>query len=590
MRKTYNIVVFLCLTFALVVSGMSDMSTVKAAQTKSNLTPVMSQMNQNQTLSLTRTISKGKIKGKKINSGKTMVWYGIPYGATTAGVNRWKEPQPVASWSGTKKLTTKKGNAVRYSSTAAEGYTGTEDCLYVNVFRPYTKKTNLPVLVYLHSGGNTKGTANVSFQKMAAKMKVVIVSVSFRVGAFGYLSHSALRNGTDYENSGNFALLDIRAALQWVQSEIEVFGGNRDNVTLSGFSAGARNVLMCMASPIMKGLFHKAFVMSGGLTFCSPEEGEASVDSKLASVLVKRGTYSATADAKAAVDAMSDEEVRKLLYSLSTAEVAAMYKTLSFKLSNCPQCFTDGKVIPSSGKKAFTSGQYNRVPLLIGTDATEFSFQGWTNGLKAFGDSTLSDSGFSQAQSMIQKGIYYGSQMQSCFYLEEVASTISQDNSHQPIYGFRTMWGTDQGIVNDAFYSSFVGAYHGQTKNFLIGKYTKYKTEYSPNAISTANKSGRTALTSQMRSYLKKFMLYGTPNGKSGTVWSAWSSADGISRIMHFDANFTTTTSAMVSEQYDMDTIFRTMRANLTEDEYNNLINKVFANCYFMPDDVPAYR
>ena len=95
-------------------------------------------------------------------------------------------------------------NAVTYSSSDARGYTGTEDCLYVNVYRPYTPDTKLPVLVFLHGGGNASGTANLEFGNMAAAMGVVIVSVSYRVGAFGYISHPALRNGTAEENSGNF--------------------------------------------------------------------------------------------------------------------------------------------------------------------------------------------------------------------------------------------------------------------------------------------------------------------------------------------------------------------------------------------------
>ena len=229
---------------------------------------------------LTRTTQKGNVKGLKTPSGAAMAWYGIPYAASTAGANRWRAPQPVAAWTGTRNATVEAPKAATYSSTSASGYTGTEDCLYVNVYRPYTTSKNLPVLVYLHGGSNTSGTANLDFGNMAASMGVVIVSVSFRVGAFGYLSHPALMDGTPEENSGNFTLLDIHEALLWVRDEIGAFGGNPGNVTLSGFSSGARNTLLCLISPLMNGLFHKAFIISGGFTTSTPIEGQESVESR----------------------------------------------------------------------------------------------------------------------------------------------------------------------------------------------------------------------------------------------------------------------------------------------------------------------
>ena len=229
---------------------------------------------------LVRSTSKGKVKGIEDANGKSLVWYGVPYGASTAGNNRWKAPQPVAAWSGTRSATAAKQPAAQYSDGTT--YLGTEDCLYVNVYRPNNGKKNLPVMVYLHGGGNASGSSDVSFSNMVSATNAIVVSVEYRLGAFGYLSHPALRNGTEEENSGNFTLLDVKAALIWVRDEIRNFGGNPGNVTLSGFSAGGRNALLCMISPGMRGLFHKAIIFSGGCNTCTNEEGEESVEEKLA--------------------------------------------------------------------------------------------------------------------------------------------------------------------------------------------------------------------------------------------------------------------------------------------------------------------
>jgi para-nitrobenzyl esterase len=540
---------------------------------------------------LIRTTMMGKVKGKRTASGKSMIWYGIPYGATTAGENRWREPQPVTPWDGVRNATKAKKKAIHYSSTNAKGYAGTQDCLYVNVYRPYNTDKNLPVLVYLHGGGNTGGTANIRFSSMAASMNVVIVSVSYRVGAFGFLSHSALQDGTDEENSGNFALLDIKQALTWVQNEIDVFGGNPSNVTLSGFSAGARNVLMCLLSPGMNGLFQKAFVISGGFTLSTPEEGEQSVESKLATILVNRGTCKSKSSAKKYISELSKDNIKQLLQGLTTAEVASMYKSFDLKMSDFPQGFMDGTVLPENGTTAIVSGNYNRVPILLGTDATEFSSFGWRGGLTSFDANWIASVNSAlNIEDLIEKGITYGSQLQSCFYLEDTANAIYKDSNHEPIYAFRMEWGTKTSVVGDAFYSSFVGAYHGQTRDFLLGTYKHRMKAYSPNAVSSENKPGRQALTKQMRAFLLNFMESGNPNGDGLPGWSMWNSAKGVVKVMKFNAGKKKVTSAMSSEMYSKNKTFETMKSTLSETEYTALADTLFADRFFMPLNVPTYR
>ena len=538
---------------------------------------------------LTRTTQKGAVKGLKISSGAAMAWYGIPYGATTGGANRWRAPQPVAAWTGTRNATVQAPKAAAYSSTSASGYTGTEDCLYVNVYRPYTSTKNLPVLVYLHGGSNTSGTANVDFGNMAASMGVVIVSVSFRVGAFGYLSHPALMDGTPEENSGNFALLDIHEALLWVRNEIAAFGGNSENVTLSGFSSGARNTLLCLISPMMEGLFHKAFIMSGGYTTSTQMEGQGSIEDRLAALLVRRGTYTTKDEALAYIQSSQATDMRNLFDSLTTGEVAWIYKSPELRMEEFPHAFTDGVVLPVEGFEVISEGRYNRVPIMLGSDATEFSSFGLDGSLTSSG-ADLSSLSMTQMMGLIEKGIKYGSMLQSHFYIENTASLIYQDAGHRDLYAYRLMWGTTAS-VSDGFYSKYVGSYHGQSRDFLLGTYKHHLKDYSPDAVSSKNKAGRVALTEQMRSYLKNFMVKGNPNGASLPAWTTWNPIPGAGKIMHFDAKLKKVSTVLSAEMYDANTIFANVKSQTTEEEYKALTESLWAGRFFvMPVEIPGWR
>lgn len=535
---------------------------------------------------LIRTTTKGVVQGKEDASGKALVWYGIPYGASTAGNNRWKAPQPVAAWTGTLSAVAAKQPAAQYSDGSS--YLGTEDCLYVNIYRPNNGQKNLPVMVYLHGGGNASGTSDVSFSSMVSASNCIVVSVEYRLGAFGFLSHPALRDGTAEENSGNFALLDIKAALTWVRDEIAAFGGNPGNVTLSGFSAGARNALLCVISPGMSGLFHKAVIFSGGCNTCSPKEGEESAEDKLAAILVKRGTYTNKKSALAFLEEADDAAVRDLFRGLSTTEVANMYKSSSLRLAEFPQGFHDGTVVPADGFSVMASGNYNRVPMILGSDASEFSSYAWSGKLNSEIDDLAGISTSSQMMNLVASGVKYGSMLQSGHYIEKTANRIYQDGAHAPVYAYRFRWGTDA-TVTDGFYSRYVGAFHGAGKDFLRGVYKNSYTEYSPNALSSANKAGRKELTALMQGYIGNFLATGNPNGGSFTNWDTWNNVPGAKKIMIFDADSTKSRSGMDSEYYDEADTFSQMRSGLTKSEYNILVKSLFTGRFFMPETVPVY-
>ncbi|WP_438693005.1 carboxylesterase/lipase family protein, partial [Sphingomonas sp.] len=193
-----------------------------------------------------------------------VVYRGIPYAAAPVGPLRWRAPQPAARWS-------KVRDATRFGAIClqppAPGDAGvglepqSEDCLTLNIWRPDTAARHLPVMVWLHGGGYVNGSASAPLYDgtALARRGVVVVTLNYRLGHFGFFSHPGLSPG----DGPNFGLLDQRAALRWVRDNIDRFGGDPGSVTLFGNSAGGESILFLMAMPGARGLFQRAIVESG---------------------------------------------------------------------------------------------------------------------------------------------------------------------------------------------------------------------------------------------------------------------------------------------------------------------------------------
>jgi para-nitrobenzyl esterase len=215
----------------------------------------------------------GLVSGMTVGAmGKQIrVYRGIPYAAPPVGNLRWKMPQPLTPWKGVRKST-------EYSKTAAQYYKAdrrrvpadesqmSEDCLYLNVSTPArTARDKLPVMVWLHAGGLDTSTGNTDTHNHPALPQhgVVLVTVNHRLGAFGLFTNAALTAESPNNASGNYGMMDIVAALQWVKQNIAEFGGDPSNVTIFGQGGGAQKAIWLLASPMAKGLFHRTIVESG---------------------------------------------------------------------------------------------------------------------------------------------------------------------------------------------------------------------------------------------------------------------------------------------------------------------------------------
>jgi para-nitrobenzyl esterase len=198
------------------------------------------------------------------------IYRGIPYAASTAGSNRWRPPSPPLPWNDIRECTVMPPNAPQAIGKlqVARHIPQSENCLTLNVLTPAeTPGERLPVMVWLHGGAFIHGNGNESFfnNHRLPEKGVVLVNVNMRVGPIGLLAHPLLARESERGVSGNYMVLDMIAALQWVQANIEAFGGDPDNVTIFGESGGGGKVLHLMCTPAAKGLFHRANIESGGV-------------------------------------------------------------------------------------------------------------------------------------------------------------------------------------------------------------------------------------------------------------------------------------------------------------------------------------
>ena len=303
----------------------------------------------------------GLVEGTTGADGHVRVFEGIPYAAPPVGDLRWRSPQPVAAWTGVRKAATFGPRCVqaRVFDDMVFRDEPSEDCLYLNVWTPAASATpRLPVMVWIHGGGFVAGSASEPRQdgeRLAAK-GVVVVSINYRLGVFGFLSHPALTEEAGRGASGNYGLLDQVAALQWVRKNIPAFGGDPGNVTIFGESAGSFAVSALMVSPLARGLFHRVIGESGAFFTV----GDQTLAPPSLSASEKVGQELATslgASSLAALRAKSAEDVLK----------AAGVGPAAFRLR--PNI--DGYMLPRDAYAVFSGRKQNDVPLLAGWNADE---------------------------------------------------------------------------------------------------------------------------------------------------------------------------------------------------------------------------
>lgn len=505
-----------------------------------------------------RTIDSGPIVG--FESGfDTYGWLGIPYAAPPTGELRWRAPRAADSWSRTYEALTPGAVCPQIGGRLAgvpEAQYGTvvgdEDCLVLHIWAPRSADPipskapgGLPVMVWIHGGGNTIGYgADYDGSRLAGEHNLVVVSINYRLGVLGWLSHEGLRQaGASPEDaSGNFGTLDTVFALAWVRDNIGAFGGDPGNVTVFGESAGGRNIYALLDSTRARGLFHRAIIQSGATRRSDRTESEAPEAQgghpSSSFELVTRWMI------KAGLAADRDEAVR-LQSSQSPAAVLATLRRQSptFLLEefaglsgmySAPQLFKDGVVLPDrSAEQAYLNvAAYNAVPVIAGTNRDEARL------FMAQNPDLVSQSLglFVRIKNPeeYQKISDYLSLRWKALGVDLPSAAIRQAQG-PTVFAYRFDW--DEGSRSIfADFGTLLGAAHGLEIPFVFGDFSDF---FGRSIIfGDASRTGREQLSEAMMSYWAQFAYTGDPGrgrGEDLPRWHAWSAENPASRYLVLD-------------------------------------------------------
>jgi len=327
--------------------------------------------------------SSGIIEGQK---GKGVItWNNIPYAKAPVGDLRWKAPRSFVSNTlieDTKKETFCVQEPSGLGGADGEGLiVGSEDCLYLDIKVPKKLDKLLPVMFWIHGGGNITGRKDIyDFSKMVKNHEVIVVTINYRLGPLGWFTHPSIQdNQSGLDKASNYGTLDIIQALKWVNQNIENFGGDKNNITIFGESAGGHNVYSLLVSPLAKGLFHRAISQSGYTTSISTDHAfkqskKSDTSKNTSSEFVKKILLKKNIS--------DDEEVRDILLSLNPEDI--YYEYLGESNQNIPLMTNDGIVIPKVGiKEALSKAEYvNKVPVIAGSNRDEVKL--WLGSAKYF--------------------------------------------------------------------------------------------------------------------------------------------------------------------------------------------------------------
>jgi para-nitrobenzyl esterase len=469
--------------------------------------------------------ASGVVEGKE--DGAVHSFLGIPYAAPPVGDLRWKPPVAAAKWTGVRKATDFGPHCMQgkvFGDMNFRDSGGSEDCLSLNVWVPAKPSAaKLPVMVWIYGGGFVAGTTSEARQDGThlAQQGVIVVSMNYRLGVFGFLVHPELAKESGRNAAGNYGLLDQLAALQWVHENIAAFGGDPGNVTIFGESAGSFSVSAQMASPLAKGFFQKAIGESGAAFFSGGLSFEP--------LLVRE-----------------EKDVKSVSSKLGVSTLAELRAVPAEKLLEVfgkpgPDGFAfgpdvDGYFLPEPVPAIFAAGKQNDVPLLAGWNHDEGSFEIAFSPQKPTADSLKAGAqkefGEKAAEALklypidtdehVQRSAldFAGDQFiafSTWAWMESQAKT-----GKQPIYRYRF----DLGPPADPK-GPQLGAFHSAEIEYVFGQLDS--------KAGVAWRADDRQLSEAMQKYWANFARSGDPNGMGLPKWPVYSAGDGWP-VMFLDA------------------------------------------------------
>ena len=483
--------------------------------------------------------SSGKVQGYLEN--KVINYDDIPYAKPPIGDLRWKAPREILNVDGVIKNQDNNFCIQEPSSMGGapgEGIlTGSEDCLYLDIKTPKKKSSELlPVMFWIHGGGNTSGLKDLyDYSTMVNRHDVIVVTINYRLGAFGWFTHPSIQgNQEGLDKASNFGTLDIIQALKWVNENIELFGGDSNNITIFGESAGGHNVLSLMVAPQAKGLFQKAISQSGYTTSTSIQRAFAIEES--------HPTYDHTSNevVKRLIDNhedLSSGDIYKKLLELSAEEFFSEYSDKSNL--EVPLLTNDGIVIPLEGlEKALSNSRYvSDVPFMAGSNRDEvklwigtaeyfvkldYSFFGSILGIPRV---TLKDEDAFEAFN------YYRSQAWKVRGVIEPISSLNKVGSKNT-YAYKFDWDDHRRFIV-ADFKKLIGASHGTEISLITGN-NKLVEGYGF-LIYPAGPSKR-FISKNMMLFWSNFAKDGKPGpSTNGINWDSYNHSEGDKNFMILD-------------------------------------------------------
>ncbi len=495
----------------------------------------------------------------------THVWLGIPYAKPPTGVMRWRAPRPSALWEKTLEALYPESPCIQ-PWTRLSGVNGSdgivvgdEDCLYLNIWAPRSAAVNsaqteeqLPVMVWIHGGGNVVGSAtHLSGHKFAGMQQVVFVSIGYRLGHLGNFSHRAFRDTDEIplDASANFGLLDIIKALSWVKKNIANFGGDNENITLFGESSGGRNIMAMIASPLAEGLFHKAIIQSGSMRTESAAHAEnfsddevdgyfSSSNELIAQLFQDLGIASNRKEAKRDIQSIDDENLAAILRSQKASQIVFADLNNRFvraKIHQIPQLIRDGIVLPMKSIPSLLAypTDYNNVPIILGSNRDDAKSH------MAFEKENVYQ--FAKIFPRIRNNIDYSRQallrsaQTHALAVEKPAELFTKSrldvDAPMNVFTYRFDW--DELQTNSLWnLTELIGAGKGLEVEFVFGEFISGLA--LPNLYDPSTKNSRDALSKLIMNYWGNFAHSGSPNiGKTAgqPFWKAWT-ADGANTLL----------------------------------------------------------
>jgi len=456
----------------------------------------------------------GIVEGK--NAGSVNVFLGIPYAAPPVGKLRWKPPALPSKWAGVRQAT-------RFGARCMQGRIfpdmvfrdpgGSEDCLSLNVWAPTEGKGGLPVMAWIHGGGFVAGASSEPRQDGAvlAKQGVVVVSMNYRMGIFGFFVYPELAAESGKNAAGNYGLLDQVAALEWVHHNIAAFGGDPGNVTIFGESAGSFSVSALMASPVAKDLFYKAIGESGAAFFSSglafePRGDREREDARFASSVLGAKTLA---------------ELRALpAQKLLAASLRKTDGHNEFRFGPV----VDGYFLPETVPALFAAGKQNDVPLLAGWNRDEGSSAVGSAKPTVASLKAGAEKDFGAKAPEFLRLYPADNDEQAQRSMEDFAGDrfiafstwkwieTQRTSGKQPVYRYRF----DLAVPPDPKEPGATGAHHSAEIEYVFGM-----LDSKPRAWRPEDRK----LSEQMQKYWANFARSGDPNGPGLPKWPVYESA-----------------------------------------------------------------